>query len=388
MVPTMSDKNEVTPSIAAEEEAVRCGFAMGYLISRLDDEYKMLVCELNEPMQVLEKLDSLRYPKIPSTKFILKRSWLDITYLKGKESALEFIARFEEATRKLVRVTDGELKEDDICEHFLMAIYNSVPEVIRRYDAAGGKIALNEIKSIMLNVEASETEAKARCGEVESTVALNAVTEINKGKEDKTNLENAQKVCYRCGKPNHMSFECKSKAIICYNCKELTTTHTTEACRKKKVSGRNRVGYEYKRSRRGRRLYRNIGTRGIQRGTQIRGNTRESILKKVKLVGRKGEKPKFAYVAMEDSEASYVGNMEIEDDTFGEAHTTEVEGANEHMVNNINYLTEVAKVDREIKIKGANSNKDADLKVMHKSVIEFKVSNGKVKRLKDVLYSN
>ncbi|KAK9745407.1 hypothetical protein QE152_g7006 [Popillia japonica] len=65
-------------------------------------------------------------------------------------------------------------------------------------------------------------------------------------------------------------------------------------------------------------------TRADIRGTQIRGNTRESLKKKVKLVVRKVEKSKFAYVVMEDNKASYAENMEIEDDTFGEANTAEI----------------------------------------------------------------
>lgn len=390
------DKNETKPTVSADEEKSRCGFAMGYLISRLDDEYKRLVCDLDEPIQVLEKLDSLRHPKIPSTKFVLKRSWSNLTYLKGKESVSEFIARFEEATRNLMRVADDELKEENIIENFLMAIYNTVPEVVRRYDAAGGKISLNELKSMMLNAEANETEAKARCTESESTMALNVTTENVDQKKEKLRSD-IQKVCYRCGKPNHMSFECKSKAIICYNCKELTTNHNAKTCKKRKVIGKNRVGYEYKVTHRGRRMYKNMGTRRGNGGIQTRGRGKRMLFKKVKLTGSDGEKPKFAYIAMNESDNSE--NMEED----GEANTVEVEGknlsmsntikfladsgANEHLVNDINCLSDIEKVDKEIKIKGANSNEDADLKINYKGVINFKHSSGKIGKLKNVLYS-
>ncbi|XP_050519687.1 uncharacterized protein LOC126893470 [Diabrotica virgifera virgifera] len=310
------DRNEMKPTLTAEEEKTRSGFAMGYLISRLDDEYKRLVCDLNEPIQVLEKLDTVRRPKIPSTKFLLKRSWSNITYLKGKESATEFITRFEEATRNLMRVAEDDLKEDSIVENFLMAIYNSVPEVVRRYDAAGGKISLNELKSLMINAEASETEAKARCSESESTMALNSVVENDPKGEKQTRSEVVQKVCYRCGKPNHMSFECKSKAIICYNCKELTTNHNGRTCKKRKVLGKNRVGYEYKVTQRGRRFYKNVGKRG-RGGVQLQGNRNIKKFKKIKLAGGDDEKPKYAYIAMDESEM-------VEDE--GEANAVEVEG--------------------------------------------------------------
>ncbi|XP_044765740.1 uncharacterized protein LOC123321992 [Coccinella septempunctata] len=319
------DKNETKPTLSADEETSRSGFAMGYLISRLDDEYKRLVCDINEPMAILEKLDSLKHPKIPSTKFVLKRSWSNLTYLKGKETATQFITRFEEATRNLMRVTEGEMKEEDILENFLMAIYNSVPEVIRRYDASGGKISLNEIKSMMLNTEATEAEAKARCEEMETTVALNA--SVGSRDSKKFNIGKV-KVCYRCGKPNHMSFECKSRAIICYNCKELTTNHDAKSCKKRKVIGKNRVGYNYRKEQRGgylgRRMYKNVGNRRNTEGSQMKedNNNRRGLYKKVKLSGEEGEKSKFAFVAMEDFDASYAENLQEE----GEANAAEVEG--------------------------------------------------------------
>lgn len=397
------DKNETKPTLSTDEETSRSGFAMGYLISRLDDEYKRLVCDINEPMAILEKLDSLRHPKIPSNKFILKRSWSNLTYLKGKETATQFITRFEEATRNLMRVTEGEIKEEDILENFLMAIYNTVPEVIRRYDASGGKISLNEIKSMMLNTEATETEAKARCEEMETAVALNASAESRDSKRSgKFNVDKG-KVCYRCGKPNHMSFECKSRAIICYNCKELTTNHDAKTCRKRKVIGKNRVGYNFKMEQRGRssgrRMYKNIGNRKSYEGSQIKEDNRRGLYKKVKLSGKEGEKPKFAFIAMEDLDVSYAENLQGE----GEANAAEVEGenfsipknitfladsgANEHLVNNLNYLTDLEKVENEIQIKGVNSDKGADLKIKYKGVINVKLSSGRVEKLKNVLYS-
>ncbi|CAH1107423.1 unnamed protein product [Psylliodes chrysocephalus] len=141
-----------------------------------------------------------------------------------------------------------------------------------------------------------------------------------------------------------------------------------------------------------------MGTRG-RKGSQSRGSGKKTLFRKVKLTGNKNEKPKFAYIAMNKSDESYPENMEID----GEANIVEIEGntlnslnritfladsgANEHFVNNINYLTDIKKVDRENKIKGANSNKKANLKIKYQGVINFKRLNGNVGKLKNVLYS-
>lgn len=54
--------------------------------------------------------------------------------------------------------------------------------ICRRYDAAGGTVSLNELKSMMMNTEANETEAKARC--TETTMALNAAVENSEPKRE------------------------------------------------------------------------------------------------------------------------------------------------------------------------------------------------------------
>ncbi len=65
-------------------------------------------------------------------------------------------------------------------------------------------------------------------------VVLNAKTTTKSEKckaATETDVDKHTKlVCYRCGKPNHTSKECTSRAFICYNCKELTTNpyHTLQ----------------------------------------------------------------------------------------------------------------------------------------------------------------
>ncbi len=80
-------------------------------------------------------------------------------------------------------------------------------------------------------------------------VVLNAETAM-KGEKCKSATEkdvdkHKKLVCYRCGKSNHTSKECTSKAHICYKCKELTTNpnHTAATCFKPKSTGTNKVGY-------------------------------------------------------------------------------------------------------------------------------------------------
>ncbi len=100
-------------------------------------------------------------------------------YMKGKESAQQFIDHFDHMLTKLRKVS--KVEEEQIVGNFVAAIKPYVKEVFHRYDAANGKLSIEELRILLLNEEASEEESKKRSGEGEPK-ALN------------TNVENESKV--------------------------------------------------------------------------------------------------------------------------------------------------------------------------------------------------
>ncbi len=81
---------------------------------------------------------------------------------------------------------------------------------------------LPDLKINKLNEDVTKAEAKKRSGEREPMVVLKAEKTM-KGEKCKAATEkdvdkHKKLICYRCGKSNHISKECTSKAHICYNC--------------------------------------------------------------------------------------------------------------------------------------------------------------------------
>lgn len=81
-----------------------------YLLSRLSDEYKRATNELSLPIEILNKLEKLRYPQVPSATFDLYRQWMNRLYQKRKEMAQQFIDRFDLMVTKLREI--GEVDDD------------------------------------------------------------------------------------------------------------------------------------------------------------------------------------------------------------------------------------------------------------------------------------
>ncbi len=131
-----------------------------------------------------------------------------------------------------------------------MAVEGSYPEITRKYNAAKGEMAPEELKQILLNEEIREVELKERNTEGQVLQAEPAVPEQKtsfRGQCTRGCSTRGHHTCRRCGNVNHESKECWSSYRICYNCKQLTNNHTAETCLHPTVYGRNRVVYRYNR---------------------------------------------------------------------------------------------------------------------------------------------
>lgn len=183
----------------------------------------------------------------------------------------------------------------------------------------------------------------------------------------------------------------------------MTDDHDAATCPKPAYRGRNKVGY---RGGRGRAAYIR-GQRGAFRGVnkirgrgifkpRVRGGARgyfkersDTMYQKMKMTDPQG-KEISVFMAVDADETTHgEANYVHEEDTqnTGESYIKFIAdtGATEHMVNQLDILSNVCKISNGGIIKSANSK--ADLKVEYKGTIIAKGYNGKIIKLNNVLYS-
>lgn len=183
-----------------------------------------------------------------------------------------------------------EVKANNIVEH-------------RRYDAANEKLTYC---CWMMKPKQRCNESELAALSVEGKGDKRTFTSQKLNGSDTAEKEKRLILCFRCGKNNHTSKECTSRAFLCYNCKELTTNpnHTAKTCHKLRKTGPNRVSSRYRRSRcrfvgRGGRFSirpnsRYLGYICDSSVSQTRGSRGNNLYKRIKI--QVGEKPKYAYL--------------------------------------------------------------------------------------------
>lgn len=436
------NQNLAQPKLSEEELERRRSQVYTHIMSRLHEDYQKLVCAIENPAEMLLRIERIKRPKMPSTRFAVKRGWSSLTFSKSRENAEEFITRFEEQTRKVESFGEA-VAETDIKENFLIATQNSFPELVRKYDAANGKMSIDELKTLLLNEEAMENEAKDRAGEGEAHVA-----EPQRGRgRGRGRMNQRQRgrggrkrsiTCHWCGKPNHVAAKCYSKAHICYNCKQSTTNpeHFGDTCRNPKVYGANfpssrgrgsSLKRSFSESRTGQNMKQNDEYRGTSRGTfqgrgrgQFRGVNRlryqrgnktwynpsykhearrydeEPLYKKVRLADKKDSSDKYAFVAVDrerSNDETMLADYDDEINTVGaekgNKNFTSIDfvadcAATETLVNKPQYLSTCEKVIGR-RIRSANKNSKADLNVEYEGTMKMRGKGGKILKLKKVL---
>ena len=412
------DETKEKPTTTREEENRRIGFAKSFILTRVCEEYKKRICNEKTPSMMIKKLNEVKYPLMVSTRFAARRAWNSINFNKGKETATEFNNRFDDIKKNLEK-QNVEVNEDEVKENFLMATELGFPEVNRKNDASQGKLSIDELKTILITEEAREKEIQERANEGMA----------NTGEVEFKKKERSDKVCYRCGKINHKGFECTNPKRICYNCKEISD-HISKECTKEKVEGPNRVGFRGKlftrsahyagrramyRGRRSSTIWRRspytrrtwVRSRNYGGNRRYRGgrNANNQMYRRVKLMTNDREGiSKYAFMAIGDESTVFVEDYKDMEMNYADANeevsANQAEnktgkyikfivdtGATEHLVNDLNCLTNVIKLGEAGTIRSANKDEKANLKVEYKGTIITTGENGETIKFGNVMYA-
>lgn len=154
-----------------------------YLLSRLCNEYKKAMNFVKTPKEILEKLEQIRYPKVPSAKYEIRRQWAALIY-NSTETASSFIERFENILTKLQKIE--AVKEEDITGNFVTATKQAARSVANRYNASNGTLTFDKLKLLLLDEEAAESEMKKRAGEGGNTATGAIDSELKSLEKNKT----------------------------------------------------------------------------------------------------------------------------------------------------------------------------------------------------------
>ncbi|XKL59923.1 hypothetical protein PGB90_000939 [Kerria lacca] len=318
-------------------DSTRINYVNSHILARLDKAYKQLVYDLEEPFLILEKLDRLRNPILFSNKITLERQWSSLN-MTEKEAVLDFTNSFQTLTKKLIRM-DVNLEPSKIAGNYAIAVMGVYPEVSKMYPSRKGKINLDDLVEIALNLESTEKEKKERFNEGSNIVEVNITEEKIFKKPEQYKITNRRKEmgssCYRCGRPGHRFFQCRSRNKICYNCGKRGI-HESKDCTARRPSKFSSFRSERNSRRRGRggSRFSMRGGRGIKRGRQQRQYDRPELYKKVKFLGVDG-KEKLALMAVRSNNNDISGNKLNKNNKFQE-FCLKVDLINNTNINNYN----------------------------------------------------
>lgn len=82
----MFDENLPRPEISADEDKRRMGFANLHNLSRLNPDYRKIICNLKTSLEIMNKIKNLKNPTTLSLKVAAKQQWNSASFTKKIEN--------------------------------------------------------------------------------------------------------------------------------------------------------------------------------------------------------------------------------------------------------------------------------------------------------------
>ncbi|CAB0006877.1 unnamed protein product [Nesidiocoris tenuis] len=403
-----------------------------FLMSHLDLHYQGMVGNLSDPKEILSVLR--KFCEQTSKAFVnnLMQKFARLDFESQVETPLEFINRFDDLVRKIRQINSDVMNEPYIKQTFMGAIRDT-HTYQRELDNEAG-FGLSQLKNMLIE-EFNEIEQMSVLDKSLRTSTLLATglnqhqmkgstlrgrgrgvgvlrrgVQKNLGERSSAANEhfhaktfrggvNRKIVCYNCGRKGHPFKMCRSKLRVCYNCNQLTT-HLAAQCTepkrnpglsytpssKAKMTANKKVPKVVKMKVGDAKLFQkhlmNTGkpatTFFIAGEADLKENENTWVLmgenEEISLLNFSRER--LGQAAMNVSAGKHLTSFRAVIDT----------GATEHLANRREYFETLRVFETPKRFTCANKDLEADLVCKYYGDIAI-LNNGKVSRLKNVLYS-
>ncbi|CAB0001610.1 unnamed protein product, partial [Nesidiocoris tenuis] len=403
-----------------------------FLMSHLDLHYQGMVGNLSDPKEILSVLRKFCEPTSKAFVNNLMQKFARLDFESQVETPLEFINRFDDLVRKIRQINSDVMNEPYIKQTFMGAIRDT-HTYQRELDNEAG-FGLSQLKNMLIE-EFNEIEQMSVLDKSLRTSTLLATglnqhqmkgstlrgrgrgvgvlrrgVQKNLGERSSAANEhfhaktfrgwvNRKIVCYNCGRKGHPFKMCRSKLRVCYNCNQLTT-HLAAQCPEPK---RN-PGLSYTPSSKAKMT----ANKKVPKVVKMKVGDAKLFQKHLMNTGKPAttffiageadlKEDENTWVLMGENEEISLLNFSRE--RLGQAamnvsagkHLTSFRavidtGATEHLANRREYFETLRVFETPKRFTCANKDLEADLVCKYYGDIAI-LNNGKVSRLKNVLYS-
>ena len=244
----------------------RKGLVRDIIVNHIDEEYHRRVVNIQEPIEVLQKLREFKRNEMSVTAASV-RTKLYSMKLQSDENIYAFSEKFDTVIKDYENCVGSQtdpISENDERSAFYAAVSTRYIEIrdadINRRLMKMPQLTIDEIKTWVAQIQA---EKKAERPERRDVTAQRALM--------------GSDMCYRCNKTGHRKRECwlaETRQWYCYVCKRVTD-HNSHTC---PTLSRGRG-----RGARGKRNYCNFGKRRYKNNSNGENNYKGNKSKKMRL---------------------------------------------------------------------------------------------------------
>uniref|UniRef100_A0ABD2W7L2 CCHC-type domain-containing protein n=1 Tax=Trichogramma kaykai TaxID=54128 RepID=A0ABD2W7L2_9HYME len=206
------------PNLSSEEIKNNKQIVRDIITNRLEPIYHKRVLNIVEPIDLIEKLKEMKRIESNITATSI-RERLYCLRRSPKETAIEFIDRFETLTNEYDKGHKERMSDEERASIFHHCLGETCPELNAACIVAsrtGSDLGYEEMKNSFLQIEASKSKRNEKTPRV-NAASVPPIEEI---------------VCYRCTKVGHYASSCPlvpQNLWFCYSCNEIKR-HNSKNC--------------------------------------------------------------------------------------------------------------------------------------------------------------
>lgn len=314
---------------------------------RLGEKHLRLVEAETDPIRMIKKLESHREAKTAVGELSYFKELHTKVYDAKKESIQDFLLNFNNLIAKAEEMDNESWSDSRKKKILLSAVKETHPELVLIDRAQEGRLTFEKAQQMLVEEAALRNEAEIRTNLAPAKVLM--AKRNFKTRYDDWQMRNDKLFCLGCGQWGHEKYKCPHKPgeKMCYYCKKICTHISAECPEKRKTNARP--------------SHLKPKATSNSKSTNLVRRPKRKIDEK----GRTGPKAKLTKVDSDDDYEYFAAsaNVENEEDrsTGKNLHINFIadSGANEHLVNRANYLSNFSDLPRPKRVMCANSNSNS-----------------------------